>query len=363
MNKLGTALGGLLLIGALAAPVAFAHYDTGADGPLAGSFNNANPFTTANADRVAGWYYTSTNLDFDANGPAVDNPLNVLQPCPADDPQTPVREDNVCLLATSDISPDTLDFSTWGGLYDVEVGGLGTCDGSPLDATNSQNEDRVDGNPGLGLVPDGTHGDGGNSAVGHTFGHYDCNGGVGDASNWETAECDDYNLASAEDLVGGGGVWIGAQCNWGVPITSGNSAPLADRVSQFAGDVINCPLGGFPDSCTDALQYADDCIGIDLISQTQLPSATPNCGGTSSTSLVCGAGTESTIDFGFGDGSLTTGAVYPNAGFDAAGVLVLANCDELSTASAFPFTQVVITVDGGSSTVNRLVPATVGWVA
>lgn len=341
MNKLGIAFGGLLMIGALAAPVAFAHYDSG--------MTSAIPFYAPpagiNTDRVAGWYYTSTNVWVDVNGNPVDNPLDSTT-CPADDPATPVNENGVCELVTGDIDPSLLDFATWGGLYDVEVGGLGDCS-----TTNALNEVRVDGSTiGGGVVPDGIHNDGGNSAVGHTYGHYDC-------ASFETSGCDRYNAAKAEDLVSGTGVWVGAQCNWGVPVTNGQSAPLLDRVAQFVGDVNNCPLGGFYQSCVDAVQYFDDCIGIDLISQTQLASSVPpNCGGTTSVTIVCGAGAESTIDFGTGGGN---NAIYPDAGYDAGGNLVLAGCDSVSTATAFPFTSVVVTI-GGLPDVD---PATTGWVA
>ena len=368
MNKLGMAVGCLLMIGAFAAPVAFAHYDTGAhDVPYTSVGQDTYGYDDAgagapkgnaggNADRVSGWYYSSTNtwteLDsafvvFDGEGDPED--------CPADDPETPINENGVCQLQTSPITPSFL-FAQWGGLYDVEVGGLGDCD-----TTNALNEEVVDGSTnGGGSVPDGVHNDGGNSAVGHTFGHYDC-------PSFETDGCDRYDQAFAEDAVGGEDVWIGASCSWGTAVTSGTSPGLVDVVLEFIGDVINCPLGGFPDSCLDAVNYLDDC-GLGNLLPTLLPGNNePNCGGDTSTTVVCGAGGVSDIDFGRGQGTNggsssdpSDAAIYPNAGTDDDDV----NCDESATAAAFPLTSVIVTQNSaGALGIGQLAPATYGWVA
>jgi hypothetical protein len=409
MNKLGTAIGGLLLIGALAAPVAFAHYDSGAHpGPLTN-----HPTAAANFDRPSGWYYTSTGLDLDVDGAPIPNPANP-DDCEADNEDTPVDENAICVFLSSDVSPDILDSFGFFGLYDVEVGGQGACFAPGVGTTQQQavraaltatavlNEKYVDGATGDGvlatgtvpaLVPDGVHNDGGNSMVGHTFGHYDCNGTPGvDTSNWETGECNDYDQAFAYDLVSGGDIWIGAICSWGTPVSNGESAPIEDLISQFAGDVNNCPLGGFPDSCLLALGYFDNCIighpdilGSGLVPDTLLPSSAP-CGDAGSVTVVCGAGDESIIDFGTGNGvgtplpttggpsqsyaTYVSGGTVDTAPGSAGGIGASAasatypdapnNCDELSAASAVALTQVVVTVGSLPSTLNA---ATYGWIA
>lgn len=395
MNKLGTAIGGLLLIGALTAPVAFAHIDSGA-APLTGALFETpvpsepwNRGLADNFDRVSGWYYTSTGTDLDVIGNDVQNPLDDVV-CDPDNEDTPVDENAICELLTGDVDESSLDGPSYFGLYDVEVGGLGECSKSTdnpakadedeaiedaLTLTAVANEQIVDGRPGLGLVLDGIHNDGGNSAVGHTFGHYACNGDADDTGNWETAGCDDYNRAFASDLVSGGDVWVAAVCSWAVPVIGGAQAPLADRISQFVNDLTNCPLGGFPDSCGQAIQYFDNCIGLvvitDVIPNTLLPDPAVLCGPGQTKTLVCGAGDEQTTDFGYGGGvqaaggivdatlpDLTAEAVYPNAG-DVDNVLP--TCNGVAAAYAVVLTQVVVTLTG-TPDVN-VIPATVGWVS
>jgi hypothetical protein len=388
MNKIGTAFGCLLLIGAFAAPVAFAHYDTGAhpvpyasagqDTYGANDAGSGAPSVAAGGDldRPAGWYVVSTNtyteLDSAFNQP---NPLAgqtaLCNNMPdLDDPANGNADEVAACVAdfTNPINPSFFA-AQWSALYDVEVGGPGNC-ADPADETRVDGAASGSAATATGGVPDGIWNDGGQGGVGHTFGHYAC-------ASYETSGCDRYNQALAEDAVGGEDVWIGAVCSWGVPVSGGNAPTLPQVINQFVGDVINCPLGGFPDSCLDAVNYLDDC-GLGDFLPTLLPgNNVPNCGG-GVPSVVCGAGNISDVDFGRGQGANgpyavdpgtgvpatwpgvnSNSATYPDAGTSTLGV----NCDSVATASAFPFTAVVVTQNaGGAIGVGHVSAATYGWI-
>jgi len=320
MNKLATAFGGLLMIGAVLAPLAMAHGDSGvAVSPVMPAGFRGSESVHA-GKTPAGFYYGSASAWLQLNAQPV-GPGGSPPGCPTGNSQV---DDLVCALILS-VDP-SFTLAAADSLCDMEVSG----DGANVFATD---EPTVDGlaTAGLGVVPDGLFNDGGVGAVCHTP------DGFYDTVNYNTNGCT-AGTATADDLVSGGNVWISATCDSTTPVAGdGLLTQVLSTESCIANDVLSSNEAGIV-SCVTYL--------VDCLAPTADPTTNP-CAGTSG--VTCGAD-------GVADGSPannigSTGAAYPG---------VHTGCTSTPSSEAtFLWNSVQVTQGNNSPYVSL---ATTGWV-
>ena len=329
MNKLGTALGCMLMIGALSAPVAFAHYDANGGGLADAAGVSGNPDSGNNADRVSGSYVGSAGALL-----VVQNVPDLSAAC-VNVPPGDARDLCVALLSGGDFPLGAVD-----ALCDAEVNFPG---GGPND------EEFVDGQDSALLdgLDDDLFNDGGSGAVCHTEeGFYD--GAEPADVDYDTGGCNQYtgaaNAAHGRDLASPV-LWGSPSCDFESPGSSGSlvdhlvalalcavnevlSADLPADVLDL--DLVNAEVGCVVDfvECVAAALPSPELDAVrGLLGAANCPSGASSCGADSAADVS-----------NFGNLDSAAGVQFPAAGVDA-----LNNaCNNVAAASVFLWNAVVV---------------------
>jgi len=316
MDKLAIALGGLLMTGAVLAPLAAAHKDSGA--------HNSAVIIPAPAGWAAGvkgspagFYYGAASawLQLTANelakGPT-------LSGCP--NPTSTFADPVLCALSGLPINP-SLTLAAADFLCDMEVLG----DGATIFTAD---EHIVNGVAGASQVPDGTFDDGGIGAVCHTpFGFYVNPAYNADGCSGPTVKAFAKDEATLDP-------WISTSCDSTSPIATDG---LLEQLLSVATCTVNHAIS---DNATDVgngcVVRFTDCAGI-----------------TAGSRCTTGPFGTSCVPDGVSDGG--------NNGFGSSGVPYgdLAPGCSHGGESAFVWNAVQIDTTGGP---NHVSAATVGWI-
>jgi len=328
MNKLGTALGCLLMLGAAIAPGVFAHGDAGVHTPpwvggAAAGVGSVKP---------AGWYYGSASAWAQLNAFSAGSVgPNIVPGCPT--PTSVPQVDTLLCSLVIDADP-SFTLAAADALCDVEVGGDGS---GPLPADEKWVDGRSgpaagDALPNAGALPDGTFNDGGIGAICHTHsGFY----GFG---AYNTPGCP-AGTAKAEDAVVGGSVFITATCDSIRPVaTSGLLTQVLSAETCAANEV----LSGNPTGVLGCVQRFIDCSPAGAIGA---------CPATGATACVPDGVADASAS-----GTGNPGVPYP--GIDAS---CPAGTDAAQATFVWNSVQVTVT-SGGVVTPNVESVATYGYV-
>lgn len=325
MNKLATAFGGLLMIGAVLAPLAMAHGDSGSHA-LPAPAGYKSYAASGNANVPSGFYYGSASAWAQLNSAPLAPSVgpNIVPGCPT---LTGTAVDAIICGLT--ITPDpSFQTAVADALCDMEVAGTGS--GDVVD------ESTVDASPGNGgAAPDGTFNDGGIGAVCHTYG--ESSPGAGDGfyanNNYNTNGCSSTNTATAADLVSGTGIWISTSCDSTTPVAGAGLLTLALSAESCA---VNAAISGSAGAAPTCLVQFVDCVA-------GLAGCPPGTAG-----VTCGAdGVSDSANAGFG-----SGVTYPGAA---------AGCSGQMAEGVFVWNSLQVTAPNGSGpAVHSL--ATTGWV-
>jgi len=325
MNKIATAIGGLLMIGAVLAPLAAAHKDSGAHNTAV-----ALPVPAGWAAGVkgspAGFYYGAAaawaqlTANSAGTGPAIPG-------CPAPT-GNPTVDPIVCAFSALDLNP-SFTLAAANALCDMEVAGDGSTP-EPVD------EKVVDGTTDSGALPfaaelpDGTFDDGGIGAACHT------NKDFYAYTPYNTPGCSGASVKAFAADESGLVPWVSTSCDSTSPTVQDG---LLTQVLSAESCAVNDVISGNPLDAPSCVVRLTDCLGL-TTSGTCTTTGGVSCG----VDGVADAGAGSN---GFGDSA--HGVPYGS---------VAAGCTDASEA-AFVWNAVQIDTTGGA---NHESAATVGWI-
>ena len=320
MNKLVTAIGCLVMLGAAIVPAAYAHGNSGAHPePWTGTAGQPPAADT----QPSGWYYGSVS----AWAQLQDNPpppaLNPGGACPI--AVNPAIDPALNAILCSALDP-SFTLAAADALCDMEVAGTGGGD--------AVDEVQVDANGiGPGMAPDGTFNDGGIGAVCHTHaGYYSLAG-------YNTPGCP-AGTATAEDAVVGTGVWISTSCDDSQPSAT---TPLLTIVLSGETCTANGVLTANVNTIVGCAENLSACL-------TGVPNP-PGCPSTAA--KIC-------VPDGVSDsGNSGTGLGVPYPGQSAACSAVGGD----SAAATFVWNSVQASLTGTTVTPTVLSTAAYGYVA